>query len=106
VNWRVLMGLWWGQMQAGAKIGGTASGWSLLHLAVALQKSAAVTFLAEKMESVNGEPRLFHRFRDPSGGRNTMARKELSCLPIQIGIRNAGRWGDYRSSLIRRCDHA
>jgi hypothetical protein len=41
--------------QAGAKVGGAASGWSLLHLAVALKKDAAVALLAEKVASVNGE---------------------------------------------------
>jgi len=47
--------------QAGAKVG-SASGWSLLHLAVALQKNAAAALLAEKGASVNGElPELIVR---------------------------------------------
>ena len=46
-------------MQAGAKIG-TASGWSLLHLAVALQSTEALTLLAGKADNVNGECRDLH----------------------------------------------
>ena len=44
-------------MQAGAKLG-TASGWSLLHLAVALKRTEALALLAGKADSVNGEFRL------------------------------------------------